>query len=98
MRKKKNIRGITPTIGTSTIAKAFMSAVQLCDRVQLVAVYSRKFETGLEFGKLFGCENVYTDLYEMAKSGIAFKAFLTLQKFLVKNFLFSFLFYPCCTL
>lgn len=58
------------TIGTSTIAKCFMSAVALSDEFTHYAIYSRKHETGLEFGKISGCTNIFTDLCEMAQSDI----------------------------
>lgn len=58
------------TVGTSAIAKCFMSAVKLSGKFILYAVYSRKYETGLEFGKEFGCETIFTDLAKMAKSDV----------------------------
>lgn len=54
------------TIGTSSICDSFVRAALLTKEFVLYSVYSRKYETGLNFAKGFGCEKVYTSIYEMA--------------------------------
>jgi predicted dehydrogenase len=56
------------TIGTSGICRHFLSGVALTDKLGLTAVYSRTIDTGRAFGEAHGCERVFTDLEEMAKS------------------------------
>ena len=58
------------TVGTSAICSKFLSGVRLTDEFILSAVYSRKKETGLSFAKENNCETVFTDLKEMAESGL----------------------------
>jgi len=55
------------TIGTSDICDKFLSAAALTNEYELSAVYSRKFDTGLDFAKKHRCETVFTDLEKMAK-------------------------------
>lgn len=54
------------TIGTSFIAEQFVKGANATDRLQLVAVYSRKYDTGIAFAQKFGCDRVYTSLEEIA--------------------------------
>ena len=55
------------TIGTSWITEAFLLGCGLLkNKFQLIAVYSRNYEKGLEFGKKFGCENVICDIEKLA--------------------------------
>ena len=54
------------TIGTSFIAEQFVTGANATGQMQLVAVYSRKSDTGLAFAKKFGCNKVYTSLQSMA--------------------------------
>lgn len=56
------------TIGTSDICDKFLSGVALTGEYKLSAVYSRKYDTGIAFAKKHGCETVFLDLEEMAKS------------------------------
>lgn len=58
------------TVGTSGICEHFLSGVKLTEKFELTAVYSRKYETGISFGKKFGCETVFCNLTEMANSDI----------------------------
>lgn len=55
------------TIGTSNICNSFIEGTLLTNRFILSAIYSRKYETGLNFGKKHNCERVFTSLEEMAK-------------------------------
>lgn len=54
------------TIGTSFIAEQFVTGANATDKLTLEAVYSRKLDTGLSFAKKFGCDEVYTDLRDLA--------------------------------
>lgn len=56
------------TVGTSGICEHFLNGVKLTGRFALTGVYSRKYENGIAFGKRFGCENIYCDMVEMAKT------------------------------
>jgi len=55
------------TVGTSNICDEFLSAAKLQGEYVLEAVYSRNYETGLEFAKRHGCKRVFTDLHQMAE-------------------------------
>lgn len=55
------------TIGTSLIAKQFVTGANATGKMMLAAVYSRKLETGADFAKNFGCSKIYTDLNDLAK-------------------------------
>ena len=55
------------TIGTSNICNSFLEGTVITKRFVLSAVYSRRYETGLEFGKKHNCERIFTDLEKMAK-------------------------------
>ncbi|MFI3236689.1 MAG: Gfo/Idh/MocA family oxidoreductase [Lachnospiraceae bacterium] len=55
-------------IGTSEIARNYIEAAQSTDLWELVAVYSRKQETGFAFAKQYGVSDVYTNLELFAKS------------------------------
>lgn len=57
------------TIGTSFIAEQFVTGANATEKLELTAVYSRKRETGLSFGEKFGCDRVYTSLYDLANDG-----------------------------
>lgn len=57
------------TVGTSTICENFLCGVELTQRFILSAVYSRNEKTGRDFAEKFGCDTVFCDLEEMAKSG-----------------------------
>ncbi len=54
------------TIGTSKIAVEFVAAAIKTNKFRLHSVYSRKYETGKEFANRFGCDNVVTDLADLA--------------------------------
>lgn len=54
------------TIGTSWITKSFVEGCNLTGKFVLSAVYSRTEEKGLEFGKEFGCNRIFTDINELA--------------------------------
>ena len=54
------------TIGTSFIAEQFIKGADETGKLKLVAVCSRKEETGLAFAKKFGCNRVYTSLSDLA--------------------------------
>ena len=56
------------TIGTSSICDSFLKGVALTERFSLRAVYSRNYDTGIAFAQRHGCQTVFTDLEEMAKS------------------------------
>lgn len=55
------------TIGTSFIAEQFVEGANAMGQMQLVAVYSRRSDTGLAFAKKFGCNKVYTSLESVAR-------------------------------
>ena len=57
------------TIGTSFIAEQFVTGAKATGRLQLAAVYSRKLDTGRNFGGKFGCDKVYTSLENLANDG-----------------------------
>ena len=54
------------TIGTSFIAEQFVTGANATDKLELTAVYSRKYNTGLAFAQKFDCNTVYTDLRDLA--------------------------------
>lgn len=54
------------TIGTSFIAEQFVTGANATDKLELTAVYSRKYNTGLAFAQKFDCSTVYTDLRDLA--------------------------------
>ncbi len=56
------------TIGTSHIAELYVKGALDSELWELQAVYSRNYDTGKAFADKFGCENIFTDLNEMAKS------------------------------
>ena len=56
------------TVGTSNICRFFIGGANLTKEFVLSAVYSRNFDTGLEFAKEHNCSKVYTNLLEMAES------------------------------
>lgn len=58
------------TVGTSNITDKFLSGVALTGRFKYTAVYSRNAKTGNAFAAKHGVKQVFTDLTEMAKSGI----------------------------
>ena len=58
------------TIGTSAIVDNFLAGVKLTGEFILTAVYSRNLITGKEFALKHGCDKVFTNLEEMAKSDI----------------------------
>ena len=58
------------TVGTSRITEGFLSGAALTGEFEHIAVYSRSLDTGKAFAERFRAKEVYTDLVEMAKSGI----------------------------
>lgn len=54
-------------IGTSKITGEFLKEAQKFPNFHLEVIYSRDYDKGLEFGKNFGCEKVYTDLDELGQ-------------------------------
>ncbi len=54
------------TIGTSFIAQQFVTGANKTGRMQLTAVYSRNYDTGLAFGQKFDCNKIYTSLDDLA--------------------------------
>ncbi len=54
------------TIGTSFIAEQFVTGANQSGKMQLKAVYSRKYDTGFNFAQKFGCDTVYTSLTNLA--------------------------------
>ena len=56
------------TIGTSFIAEQFVTGANATDKLELTAVYSRKYNTGLAFAQKFDCSTVYTDLRDLASN------------------------------
>lgn len=58
------------TIGTSAICDSFLNGASLTNKYTLSAVYSRSNETGEFFAKRHGCNTVFTNLEEMAKSNL----------------------------
>ncbi len=57
-------------IGSGWIAEEFVKGAQTVEGMCFAAMYSRTYEKGREFAEKFGCETVYTDLEELAKSDI----------------------------
>ena len=56
------------TVGTSFICHSFIGGAKLTGKFKLSAVYSRSYDTGLTFAKEHGCDTVFCNLLEMAKS------------------------------
>ena len=54
------------TIGTSFIAEQFVTGANATGELELHAVYSRNYNTGIAFAKKFNCETVYTSLEDLA--------------------------------
>ena len=52
------------TIGSGAIVHAILNNVKIIDGIRLVAVYSRKKETGEQLAEEYGVKNVYTDIEE----------------------------------
>ncbi len=73
------------TIGTSNICDAFLSGVALTNEYALTAVYSRKYETGIDFAKKHGCKTVFTDLEEMAESDLVDAVYIASPNVFHKN-------------
>lgn len=57
-------------IGSGWIAESFVKGAQTVEGMCFAAMYSRTYEKGKEFAENFGCEKVYTDINEFAKSDI----------------------------
>lgn len=57
-------------IGSGWIAEEFVKGAQTVDGMCFAAMYSRTYEKGRKFAEKFGCETVYTNLEELAKSDI----------------------------
>lgn len=57
-------------IGSGWIAEEFVKGAQTVEGMCFAAMYSRTYEKGKKFAEKFGCETVYTDLEELAKSDI----------------------------
>ncbi|HZJ78248.1 MAG TPA: Gfo/Idh/MocA family oxidoreductase [Clostridia bacterium] len=57
-------------IGTGWITREFIEGSKAVGGLELSAVYSRTLEKGMEFAQQFGCNHVYTDLNDFAKSPI----------------------------
>lgn len=57
-------------IGSGWIAEEFVKGAQTVEGMCFAAMYSRTYKKGREFAEKFGCETVYTDLEELAKSDI----------------------------
>lgn len=57
-------------IGSGWIAESFVEGAQTVEGMCFAAMYSRTYEKGKEFAEKFGCEKVYTDINEFAKSDI----------------------------
>jgi predicted dehydrogenase len=58
------------TIGTSPITNNFIESAKLVDGLTLAAVYSRSLEKGRAFSEKYGVKTVFTDLTQMAESGL----------------------------
>lgn len=54
-------------IGTSKITKEFINSAKNFPNFYLEAIYSRDYQKGLDFGKEFSCQKIYTDLDELGK-------------------------------
>lgn len=54
------------TIGTSNIARRFVTGAEATGRLSLGAVYSRNQNTGFEFAEKSNCNKVYTNLNDLA--------------------------------
>lgn len=54
------------TIGTSFIAEQFVTGANATGKLELAAVYSRKYDTGTAFAKKFNCDKIYTSLDDLA--------------------------------
>ena len=57
-------------IGSGWIAESFVKGAQNVDGLCFAAMYSRTYEKGKEFAEKFGCDIIYTDINEFAKSDI----------------------------
>lgn len=58
------------TVGTSQICRYFLGGAKLTGEYTLSAVYSRDYDNGIKFANEHGCNTVFCDLNEMAKSGL----------------------------
>lgn len=56
------------TVGTSWITEKFIAAANEANSLELGAVFSRSREKAVKFVKKHGAQDVYTNLYTMAKS------------------------------
>ena len=56
------------TVGTSSICDSFLEGSRLTQKFTLSAVYSRSIDVGTQFAKKHGCNRVFCDLTQMAKS------------------------------
>lgn len=56
------------TVGTSLITEKCLKALKLTGRFEHIAVYSRRYETGVAFAEKVQCPNVFTDMEKLAKS------------------------------
>jgi predicted dehydrogenase len=57
-------------IGTSSISHKFIEAAHITKKLKLHSVYSRSFNKGMDFCADYNCNQVYTDIKDLAKSGI----------------------------
>ena len=58
------------TVGSSAICQHFLDGVALTGKYLLSAVYSRDSLRGKQFGQKNGCDKIFCNLEEMAKSGL----------------------------
>ena len=63
---KDNIR--CGTVGTSKITEDFIASAKLAGGIELIAVYSRSLDKGIDFSMKYGINTVFTDLEQMASS------------------------------
>ena len=59
------------TIGTGFIVDTFLNAVKLVPGAKCVAMYSRKYETGMPLAQKYGIPMIYTDLDKMLSNAEA---------------------------
>lgn len=57
-------------VGTGFIVDEFMNAIKDFKEIEIVGIYSRKEETGRNFADKYGIKNIFTNMDDMAESGM----------------------------
>jgi predicted dehydrogenase len=54
------------TIGRGSIVDSYIKGAVISEKFELSAVYSRNYDTGMEYAEKWGCEKVYTTIKDLA--------------------------------